>query len=66
MVSVVFTAFRNLNLESLHRLAKPLPSIGNKNCFGKGLHCSFAYSALASLRMGMSGSASFQRVRKSL
>jgi hypothetical protein len=29
-------------------------------------HCSFAYSALACLRMGMSGSASFQRVRKSL
>ena len=28
-------------------------------------HCSFAYSALASLRMGMSGSASFQRERKS-
>jgi len=26
----------------------------------------FAYSALASFRMGMSGSASFQRVRKSL
>jgi len=29
-------------------------------------HCSFAYSALAAIRMGMSGSASFQRVRKSL
>src|ERR1700678_2015340 len=29
-------------------------------------YCSFAYSALACLRMGMSGSASFQRVRKSL
>jgi hypothetical protein len=28
-------------------------------------HCSLAYSALACLRMGMSGSASFQRVRKS-
>jgi len=28
-------------------------------------YCSFAYSALASFRMGMSGSASFQRVRKS-
>jgi hypothetical protein len=35
MVSVVFTAFRNLNIESLYRLAKPSPSIGNKNCFGK-------------------------------
>jgi hypothetical protein len=30
------------------------------------LHCSLAYSALACFRMGMSGSASFQRVRKSL
>ena len=29
-------------------------------------YCSFAYSALASFRMGMSGSASFQSVRKSL
>ena len=28
-------------------------------------YCSFAYSALACLRMGMSGSASFQIVRKS-
>jgi hypothetical protein len=28
-------------------------------------YCSFAYSALASLRMGMLGSASFQSVRKS-
>src|SRR5438874_1225399 len=28
-------------------------------------YCSFAYSALACFRMGMSGSASFQRARKS-
>src|SRR6516162_5141132 len=28
-------------------------------------YCNFAYSALACFRMGMSGSASFQRVRKS-
>jgi len=28
-------------------------------------YCSFAYSAPASLRMGMSGSASFQSARKS-
>ena len=28
-------------------------------------HCSFAYSALACFSMGMSGSASFQRARKS-
>ena len=31
----------------------------------QSLHCSFAYSALASFRMGMSGSASFQRAKKS-
>ena len=29
-------------------------------------YCNFAYSALACFGMGMSGSASFQRVRKSL
>jgi hypothetical protein len=29
-------------------------------------YCSFAYSALACFRMGMSGSASFQSARKSL
>jgi hypothetical protein len=29
-------------------------------------YCSLAYSVLASFRMGMSGSASFQSVRKSL
>ena len=28
------------------------------------VHCSFAYSTLASFRMGMSGSASFQSGRK--
>ena len=28
-------------------------------------YCNFAYSALACFRMGMSGSASFQSVRKS-
>jgi hypothetical protein len=28
-------------------------------------YCNFPYSALASFRMGMSGSASFQRARKS-
>jgi 3'-phosphoadenosine 5'-phosphosulfate (PAPS) 3'-phosphatase len=28
-------------------------------------YCSFAYSALASLRVGMSGAASFQRAKKS-
>jgi hypothetical protein len=29
-------------------------------------YCNFAYSTLASFRMGMSGSASFQRVTESL
>ena len=29
-------------------------------------YCNFAYSALASFRMGMSGSASFHNARKSL
>jgi hypothetical protein len=37
---------------------------GQVNQFGGG-YCSFAYSALASFRIGMSGSASFQSVRKS-
>ena len=32
---------------------------------GQGHHCSFAYSALASFRMGRSASASFQRAKKS-
>jgi hypothetical protein len=30
----------------------------------RGLYCSLAYSALACFRMGMSESASFQRVKK--
>jgi hypothetical protein len=30
-----------------------------------GRYCNFAYSALACLRMGMSGSASFHRAKKS-
>ena len=33
---------------------------------GTASYCNFAYSALACFRMGMSGSASFQSVRKSL
>jgi hypothetical protein len=31
----------------------------------RNFHCSFAYSALASFKIGMSGSASFQRAKKS-
>jgi hypothetical protein len=42
----------------------------SKPRFGKlnsaGIICSFAYSPLATFRMGTSGSASFQRARKSL
>ena len=41
---------------------------GNRAMEGSEAHpcyCSFAYSALASFRMGMSGSASFQRAKKS-
>ena len=37
-----------------------------KACAEKISYCSFAYSALASFRMGMSGSASLHNVRKSL
>ena len=33
--------------------------------FKRRTYCNFAYSALASFRMGMSGSASFQRAKKS-
>jgi hypothetical protein len=40
---------------------------GSSIALGKDrrLYCNFANSALACLRMGMSGSASFQRARKS-
>jgi hypothetical protein len=38
--------------------AKPEPRVPH-------VYCSLAYSTLASFRMGMSGSAPFQRVRKS-
>ena len=35
------------------------------SCLLSQLHCSFAYSDLASFRMGMSRSASFQSAKKS-
>jgi hypothetical protein len=38
---------------------------GGRGRYTPHCYCSFAYSALASFRMGMSGSASFQSVRKS-
>ena len=38
----------------------------NRGVVGSPNYCNFAYSALASFRMGMSGSASFHRARKSL
>ena len=37
-----------------------------RHCSKIACYCNFAYSVLASFRMGTSGSASFQRVRKSL
>src|SRR5467141_3233569 len=33
-------------------------------CLLRQINCSFGYSALASFRMGMSGSVSFQRVKR--
>ena len=38
---------------------------GGQSRIRVGNYCSLAYSALACFRMGMSGSASFQRARKS-
>ena len=56
------------NLLQWHAIA--LASLGRYSDAGpnrKNLcYCSFAYSALACFKRGMSGSASFQRVRKSL
>ena len=44
-----------------------IPRLGSIGyCIPAASYCSFAYSALASFRMGMSGSASFQSVKKSL
>jgi hypothetical protein len=49
----------------LEALTKPHLSLQMTRARSAG-YCSFAYSALACFRMGMSGSASFQSVRKSL
>jgi hypothetical protein len=40
--------------------------VQNEEESGTSNYCSLAYSVLASFRIGRSGSASFQRVRKSL
>jgi len=40
-------------------------ALGQQVILKAGSHCSFGYSALASFRMGMSGSASFQMWKKS-
>src|SRR5215469_9015766 len=40
------------------------PEDGDYTAIGAVSYCSFAYSALACLRMGMSGSASFHSARK--
>lgn len=49
------------------RLTNQTPAVTRlpTNCFGDLAehHCNFAYSTLACFRMGMSESASFQRVR---
>jgi len=53
---------RNFNRTSRTKCVRLLQSGGRQT----RLHCNLAYSALACFKMGMSGSASFQRVRKSL
>ena len=54
------------HVDSPQSAAKRLPSTGNKKNRPKRFHCSLAYSAFASFSIGISGSASFQSVRKSL
>jgi hypothetical protein len=55
-----------------HNLKRPfsthgaLPLRRNHGRDGASSYCNFAYSALACFRIGMSGSASFHSVRKSL
>jgi len=49
----------------LHREGRTVAG-SDLGSYRQWLHCSFAYSVLACFRMRMSGSASFQRVRKSL
>jgi hypothetical protein len=49
-----------------HYIQLTATRITAKTALGCGCHRSLAYSDLASFRMGMSGSASFQSVRKSL
>ncbi len=61
----------NQQLYSIKKIAgrNPVFYCPGKTSDGRGdsptCYCSFAYSALASFRMGMSGSASFQRAKKS-
>jgi hypothetical protein len=50
---------------SIQNSALKLCDVGRGSAV-RHFHCSFAYSATACFRMGMSGSASFQSVRKSL
>jgi hypothetical protein len=47
----------------LHQLTKTPSNLASSSAIS--LYCSFAYSALASFRMGMSGSASFHSLKKS-
>ena len=54
----VFSAFQDVQ-----GLKTKTPVTATSRC---SAHCSFAYSDLASFKIGMSGSASFQSVKKSL
>ena len=65
---IVFTDTTAGVAASLLRLKNAFPAtrVSVKDRATPAGYFSFAYSALASFRMGMSGSASFQRVRNSL
>src|SRR6266446_3301266 len=52
------------DLSALGQISEP-NSINQRFCEAPLVHWSFAYSVLASFRMGMSGSASFHKARKS-
>jgi hypothetical protein len=55
----------NLGPTKAHDTAMHEPSVRGRAYNFTNNYWSFAYSALAAMRMGMSGSASFQSVRKS-
>jgi len=51
--------------EAFFQLSEPRRAKEKLDLFELRAHCSLAYSTLASLRIGMSGSAAFQSVKKS-